>query len=111
MKFKLCLVVLVVLCLLSLRPVLAREWTDSSGTHKIEAELVKLDGEVVHLENADGKIVKVLLDKLSEVDQEFVRREMAAKAAVAPNADSEAEPGTSQPRQLPVNLPNKGGVS
>ena len=72
MKLKLVLSVLVVFCLLSLRPALAREWTDSSGTYKIEAELVKLDGKVVHLKKADGAIIKVPLDKLSGTDRQFL---------------------------------------
>ena len=89
MKLKLVLSVLVVLCLLSLRPVLAREWTDSSGTYKIEAELVKLDGEVVHLKKSDGTIVKVPLNKLCEDDRKFVRQQMTANSAASPKADSQ----------------------
>ncbi len=92
--------VLVVFCLLALRPALAREWTDSSGTHKIEAELVKLDGEVVHLKKADGTIVKVPLNKLCEDDRKFVRHEMAAhKAEPAPTVakpDPDANAGKTQ---------------
>lgn len=77
MKLRLVLSVLVVFCLLSLRPALARTWTDSSGTHKVEAELVKLDGEIVHLKKADGTIIKVTLDRLCPDDQKFVRQQMA----------------------------------
>jgi len=65
-------------CLLALRAALAREWTDSSGTHKVEAELVKLDGDVVHLKKADGAIVKVPLNKLCEDDRKLVRQQTAA---------------------------------
>ena len=78
---RLFLSVLVVFCLFSLRPALAREWTDSSGTHKVEAELVKLDGEVVHLKKTDSTIVKVSLNKLSTEDQAFVRQQVAPNAA------------------------------
>ncbi len=70
----------VVSCLLALRPAIAREWTDSSGTHKVEAELVKLDGEVVHLKKNDGAIVKIPLNKLCEEDRKFVREQTAAPA-------------------------------
>ena len=101
MKLKSVLSVLVVFCLLSLHPAVAREWTDSSGTHKIEAELVKLDGEVVHLKKADGTIVKVPLNKLCWDDRKFVRQEMAAhKAEPAPTVakpDSDADAGKTQP--------------
>ena len=87
MKLKLCLAVLFVSCLVSFRPALAREWTDSSGTHKIEAELVKLDGEVVHLKKANGTIVQVPLNKLCWDDRKFVREQMAAKADAGPKTD------------------------
>ena len=101
MKLKPVLSVLVVFCLLSLQPAVAREWTDSSGTHKIDAELVKLDGEVVHLKKADGTIVKVPLNKLCWDDRKFVRQEMAAhKAEPAPTVakpDSDADAGKTQP--------------
>ena len=88
MKLKLGLAVLIVFCLLSLRSNFARTWTDSSGTHEIEAELVKLDGEVVHLKKADGTIIKVPLNKLCLGDQRFLQQQMAAKPA-APKADSD----------------------
>ena len=97
MKLRLVLSVLSVVCLLSFRPAFAHEWTDSSGTYKIEAELVKLDGEVVHLKKADGTTAKVPLNKLCEDDRKFVRQQMAARAAVSPKADSEVGPDTSQP--------------
>ena len=58
MKIKLVLSVLVVFCLLSLRPALGRIWTDSTGTDEIEAKLLKLDGEVVHLQKPDGTILR-----------------------------------------------------
>jgi len=73
MKFRSALIVLVVFFLLCLRPALAREWTDSSGTHKIEAELVKLDGEIVHLKKPDGAIVKIPLSKFCEDDRKFIQ--------------------------------------
>ncbi len=93
---KLVLSVLVVFCLLSLRPALSREWTDSSGTYKIEADLVKLDGETVHLKKPDGAIIKVPVDKLCDDDRTFVRQQTAAPVA-APKADSETGTDTSQP--------------
>ena len=66
--------------------------------HKVEAELVKLEGEVVYLKKADGSIAKVPLSKLCPADRDFVRQQTAAGAATAgPKADSEVKPGASQP--------------
>src|SRR4051812_8138622 len=64
-----------VVCILCLRPVLARTWTDSSGTHAIEAEFVRVDGEVVVAKKADGTVVTMPLEKLSQPDRDFVAQE------------------------------------
>lgn len=69
----------------------AKTWTDSSGTYTIEAELEKLDGNVVHLKKPDSNIIKVPLDKLSKADQAFARQQLAAKPdGATPKVDSEA---------------------
>ncbi len=60
-----------------------RTWTSSGGRHKIEAEMVSLEGHTVTLKRSDGKILKVPLDKLSEADQEYARQ-----LAVPPTTDS-----------------------
>ena len=83
LQHRLVLSVVIVTCLLSLRPVLAREWTDNSGTHEVEAELVKLDGDTVYLKKTDGAVTKVPLSKLCEDDRKFVRQQTAASAATA----------------------------
>jgi S1-C subfamily serine protease len=44
-------------------------WRDKSGKYEIEAELVKNDGEYVHLKKSSGKIIKVLLSKLDADSQ------------------------------------------
>ena len=93
MKLRFVLSVLVVFCLLSLRPALAREWTDSSGTHKIEAELVKLDGEVVHLKKPDGAIVKIPLSKLCEDDRKLIQQQSEPGAT---SKKAQPEPGPDQ---------------
>ena len=90
MKFRLGFIV-VALCLLFLRPAFARTWTDSSGAHKVEAELLKVDGEIVHLKKADGAVIKVPLNKFCEDDQAFVRQQFAPKAAAVPVPGDKAE--------------------
>ena len=59
---------------------LAREWVDSSGKHKVEAEFVKLEGEVVHLRKANGKVIKMPIGRLSEADQAYARDRRSKKA-------------------------------
>jgi len=50
----------------------ARTWTSSTGS-KLEAKLIKVDGETVHLCRADnGKTVTISKDKLSDVDHGFL---------------------------------------
>ena len=58
---------------LATTPVLARQWTDSTGKYKQEAELVDVDEHLVILKKADGHLVAVPLDKLSEADREYVQ--------------------------------------
>ncbi len=57
------------------QPAAGRTWTDSTGTHHIEAEFVKLDNDIVHLKKGDGTIIKIPLNKLSSQDKEFVRQQ------------------------------------
>ncbi len=103
MKLRLVLSVLVVFCLLALRPALARIWTDSTGAHEIEAELVKLDGEVVHLKKPDGAVVKIPLNKLCLGDRRFIQQQMVAKAPAA-------GPKIAAPRPPKAGLPDAAKV-
>ncbi|MEX2168374.1 MAG: redoxin family protein [Pirellulales bacterium] len=58
-----------------------RTWTDKTGKHKTEAELVEATADSVVLKLSDGKTKTVLLDRLSEADQKFVAEHLAAKSA------------------------------
>jgi hypothetical protein len=59
---------------------LVRIWTDKSGEHKVEAELLAFDDDKVTLKRIDnGKLVTMPMEKLSAADQEFVRRSAAAR--------------------------------
>lgn len=52
-----------------------RTWTDDTGTFKIVAKYIDTKDSTVYLERKkDGKEVKVPLDRLSEEDQEVVKR-------------------------------------
>lgn len=62
-----------VFLLLMASHLMAREWFDSTGTHKIDADMVSsLDGKV-WLKKADGTVICVPLDRLSVLDREYVR--------------------------------------
>lgn len=50
-----------------------RTWTDSTGQHHFQGELIDFREGNVHLKGRDGKAITVPIDKLSPADQEFVR--------------------------------------
>src|SRR5256885_1360485 len=79
-------------CLMGLLGLLSlaegREWTDTTGKFKIEAELVAVRNGKVILEKPDGSVITVPLDKLSANDQAFLKaKEAAAGREAAPLGD------------------------
>ncbi len=54
-----------------------RTWTDQSGEHTVEAELVDYDQQSVVLKKEGGRLVTVPIDALSEQDQQFLQSEEA----------------------------------
>jgi WD40 repeat protein len=79
----------------------AREWSDSSGKFKVQAELVAVRSGKVILEKADGSVISVPLDRLSAADQEYLKSLDAPKPATLPAAPA---PATS-PASLPASPP------
>jgi hypothetical protein len=55
----------------------ARTWSDVSGTHQIEAELVAVKDGKVRLKKAAGDCVNVPLDRLAHDDRKYVERWLA----------------------------------
>jgi hypothetical protein len=53
----------------------ARTWTDRTGKFKVKAKFGGVEGDSVLLIKAGGKQVKVPLEKLSERDQQFVKKQ------------------------------------
>lgn len=51
-----------------------RTWVDSTGKHKIRATFMELVGDKVRLRREDNRVIAFPLDKLSERDQEEVKR-------------------------------------
>jgi hypothetical protein len=59
-----------------------RLWTDSSGKYHVLARFVSvIDGGTVRLQKANGKYVRVAIDRLSAFDQQFVQRQLEMVAA------------------------------
>ena len=49
-----------------------RTWIDRTGKHKIKAELVSYEKGTVTLKTAEGKLITLVVFKLSKTDREFV---------------------------------------
>ncbi|NQT17555.1 MAG: DUF4838 domain-containing protein [Planctomycetes bacterium] len=50
----------------------ARTWTDKSGQFSVEAELVEVRDDKVHLRRGDGTVVAVPTDRLSDRDRRYL---------------------------------------
>ncbi len=65
----------------------AREWTDSSGKHRIQADFLDFQDGHVRLEKTDGNIISVPIERFSTSDQQWVKerlRELQRTPARAP---------------------------
>lgn len=63
----------------------AREWTSVSGT-KLEADFVRVTGDMVTLKKPDGQTLGIRRQLLSAEDQAFVQEQSGAPAAGQPIA-------------------------
>jgi hypothetical protein len=63
----------------------AREWTSVSGT-KLEADFVRLTGDMVTLKKPDGQTIGIRRQLLSAEDQAFLQEQSGAPAAGQPIA-------------------------
>lgn len=69
----------------------ARNWTDAAGKHTVEAELVEFKEGTVRLKKADGRIISLPLEELSDADQDYVK-DMAGRTGK--NDQSRSKPKT-----------------
>lgn len=67
-------------------PASYRTWQDTTGRYSIEAAMVGYENGTVELKRRDGSTVAVELNKLSEGDREWVRRELARRRRAARQA-------------------------
>jgi hypothetical protein len=55
-----------------------RVWTDRTGKHTVQAELLQVKGQIVALRLPNGKELSVRMEQLSNADRQFVQNALAA---------------------------------
>jgi hypothetical protein len=83
-----------------------RTWTDATGAFSVDAAFAGVEDGKVKLKRADGKIVAVPLDRLSQEDQDFIAQQGKTAAASNP-APSQAK--SSAARELSHDNGNQSG--
>ena len=56
-----------------------RTWTDATGKHRVEAELIDLSDGVVRLRKEDEQVIEVPVEKLSPADRRFLEEKSAGE--------------------------------
>jgi|GEM_PF-6419934 hypothetical protein len=89
----------------------ASTWTDSTGKYKVDAEFVKLDNNTVQLKRADGLIVDVPLNKLSNSDQSRARRLAQSSTTTteqpSQNPSTQSTPKSTSPKLSQIETTGK----
>jgi hypothetical protein len=63
-----------------------RTWTDRSGRFSVDAEFVGITADSVQLRRADGQVISVMIDKLSDRDRGYLDRKNKGDGAHLPRA-------------------------
>jgi mono/diheme cytochrome c family protein len=88
-----------------------RQWTDTSGMFRVEAELIAVRNGRVVLEKPDGSVITVPLEKLSAADHDYLKsldrpaQKTEPATSPSPAADKSSSPASSSPfaaSSLPV---------
>ncbi|MEX2187567.1 MAG: SHD1 domain-containing protein [Pirellulales bacterium] len=81
LKLLLCAHLLLTVCVAP--SLAAREWSDATGTYKVEGDLIGLDGTTIVIQTTDKKkqLVALRISQLSKTDQEYLKSAEAAAAA------------------------------
>ncbi len=58
-----------------------RTWTDASGKYQVEAVLVSASDGVIRLKKSNGRYCRIVMDKLSLLDQAHVQGHLESIAA------------------------------
>lgn len=69
-----------------------REWTDSTGTYKIQASLIEVKEGNAFLQDINGKTIKIPLSRLSEADQAFLKTSSNPFEVIAGDSSSMSTP-------------------
>lgn len=77
-----------------------RTWTDSTGKYKTEAEFVSLSDGHVTLRKANGKEVKLRLERLSADDQTLARELSQASDSAPSDSTSRPSPAAAVPNNV-----------
>ena len=87
-------------------PALAEEplrlWVDASGQFAVEARLQSANDSSVTLLRADGQLVTLLLDQLSENDKTYLLESAESRATANPNRLRQTPPPAPEAKPLPV---------
>ncbi len=68
-----------------------RTWKDKTGKFSIRAEVVESDGTTLTLKKADGKVIKVAVDRLSDEDRQFLEAQEKSAFTDSPAASDAAK--------------------
>ena len=72
-----------------------RTWTDATGKHTMQAELVDFNDGTVRLRKLGGEEITLPVEKLSDADRQFVQQQPKPESAVRPAGP---RPATQRPR-------------
>ena len=75
----------------------SRTWTDHSGRVQVEAAFLGFKDGKVELQQNDGKVLRIAIENLSDVDWEFVRQQVRIS-----QADREPRPSTTAVQKRPI---------
>ena len=89
----------------------SREWADSTGKYKIQAELVLVRGDTVILEKTDGSMITIPIARLSRGDQAFLNQSDASKPIDAGASTSKMNADAPEAKQLATEVEEMLGVA
>jgi len=81
-----------------------RTWSDATGNFKVEAKLLRVEGNDVFIESKAGKALKIPKDKLSAADQKFLEAQPAAN----PFQEVDSPKPANDPPATPGKTPRPG---
>ncbi len=84
-----------------------RTWTDTTGRYRTEAVMVDFTEDAVRLKKRDGQIVSVTIERLSKLDQTYIKRKADRMKSRPTSSGRGREPGfePSQPAVSPGRPP------